>query len=157
MCVCLCCFWPCNPSVLLPAYMHVYFFLFVFYQSHVSTFVWVNLHTHCVMLLYMNRLSRLMVHNNLWKAVFQTNAHRTVVWVRPTTKLVISVNISRQTRPSSSYHNLLFQFLLANLEFTCQMTFVSASAIIPEVKEKSSSCFGFAAHSRPGLTLRNYI
>lgn len=96
-----------SSSVLLPAHMHV-IFIPVCHMPVPHIYICVGQHTHCLML-FMNRLSQLMVHSNLRKAVFQTSAQRTCS-MKPTTKWVISVNISRQTGPTPSYHNFLFNF-----------------------------------------------
>lgn len=45
-------------------------------------------HTQLQKLLFINRLSKVTVHKS--KAVFQTNAHRTVVCIKPTSSRVIS-------------------------------------------------------------------
>lgn len=89
--VCLCVYFVSDPvfSVLLPTYIHVYF-LSVCLIPVPRNYICVGQHTHARHTqkridVYVHESTEL-AHNSLWKAAFQTIAHRTVVCIKLTTK-----------------------------------------------------------------------
>lgn len=131
--VCVLCLQPCIfLCSYLPTCMSIYFLsVWLLPVPHIYICVGQHTHTHthtvwCSWIDWANSWCPTAPRRQSSKPA---HIHRPVVPMKLAAKWVISVNISRQTRPLLVIPQLFFSF-----GFTCQMTLVSARrAIVPEV------------------------